>query len=92
MARVCPQCRRMVGDDEDNCRQCGAPTVTPDQWRAMRYAAPSRPPGPPAPQPKKPPEQTPEQVEQWAKIGMGGIFAFFLFFVVFLVAYAIKAF
>jgi hypothetical protein len=83
MARVCPQCRRMTGDEELQCGECGGETVTPDVWQRLRQNLPK-------PTPKKKTEkaeQTPEQVESWARFGMGGMFAFFMFFLSFMIVY-----
>lgn len=91
MARVCPTCRRLTGDDESLCESCGTTTVSPELWQAMRsHAVQPRP--VPTPSPPAPTKQTPEQVEHWAQLGMGGIAAFFVFFVVFLVAYMLYSF
>jgi hypothetical protein len=88
MARVCPACRRMTGDEEMQCKTCGQPTVDPNTWREMRQSVISMQENLNA----QSAAVSNREAEKTANdrriyIGLGGMAAFLLFFVVFLIAY-----
>jgi len=82
MARVCPACRRMVGDAESTCSRCGAPTLDVQAWRQVRGDQLGIA---PAEQPTPADEHT--LSEDRLKLGLGGMLAALTFFVVYLIAY-----
>jgi hypothetical protein len=80
MARVCPNCRRMVGDDELACSKCGAMTLDTTTWRDVRPSQVDTPISP---------KDEAGVSEHRLKVGLGGMLAVFTFFIVYLIAYLV---